>query len=217
MDYSITGSYENLKAYSVTHASAAKTAGTNSVSDASSKTGKETPAAVYEKSGVKKSATYSVNKMSKSERNTLVSRMKADQEMRQNQLTDLVSKMMGGQAASVVNAGDNDIWNFLAKGEFTVSEDVKIQAQKDIAEDGYWGVQQTSQRIFDFASALAGDNEEVLKQMEQAMEKGFKQAASDWGSSSLPQLSQDTMEAARQLFSDAYANASKEVGIAVNI
>ena len=217
MDSRITGSYENLNAYSVTRASAAKTAGTDSVSDASSKTGKENPAAVYEKSNVRKAATYSVNKMSKSERNTLVSRMKADQQMRQDNLTKMVSQMMGKQAASVVNAGDNDIWNFLAKGEFTVSEDVKIQAQKDIAEDGYWGVQQTSQRLFDFASALAGDNEETLKQMEEAMEKGFKQALSDWGSNSLPQLSQDTMEAARQLFSDHYANSLKEVGVAVNV
>ena len=36
----------------------------------------------------------------------------------------------------------------------------KAQAQKDIDEDGYWGVKQTSQRLFDFASALAGDDVE---------------------------------------------------------
>ena len=48
------------------------------------------------------------------------------------------------------------------------------------------------------------------------MEKGFKEAAGAWGRD-LPQLSQDTMEAARQLFNDAYVNNSKEVGVAVNI
>lgn len=40
--------------------------------------------------------------------------------------------------------------NFLASGNFTVDAATKAQAQADIAEDGYWGVSQTSQRLFDF-------------------------------------------------------------------
>ena len=31
------------------------------------------------------------------------------------------------------------------------------------SEDGYWGVKQTSSRIFDFAMALAGDDEEKMQ------------------------------------------------------
>ena len=33
----------------------------------------------------------------------------------------------------------NDIWSFLASGNFTVDPATKLQAQADIAEDGYWG------------------------------------------------------------------------------
>ncbi|MBR4342916.1 MAG: hypothetical protein IKP88_09450 [Lachnospiraceae bacterium] len=213
MDIRISGLYDNSQIYSVNRAAASKTADTEAKSTV--KGTEETPAAVYEKTDSSgKAAVYTINKMSSSERASLVSRMKADQEMRQNQLSSLVSKMMGGQATAFTNA--TDMWRFLAKGDFTVSADVKLQAQKDIAEDGYWGVQQTSQRLFDFASALAGDDEDKMRKMEAAMEKGFKQAMGDWGRE-LPQISQDTMEAARKLFSDYYAANSKETGVAVNI
>ena len=176
------------------------------------KTEIEKPAAIYEKS--EKSdlqPTYSINKMSKEERANMVSQLKADQEYRQNQLVGIVSQMMTGQANTL--AKTDDIWKFLASGNFTVTPEVKAQAQKDIAEDGYWGVTQTSQRLFDFASALAGDDESMMKKMESAMEKGFRQAMGAWGKE-LPQISQDTMDASRKLFSDYYASKSKETDVA---
>ncbi len=37
----------------------------------------------------------------------------------------------------------------------------------------YYGVKQTSQRLFDFAAALAGDDVDKMKEMQKAMEKGF--------------------------------------------
>jgi hypothetical protein len=96
-----------------------------------------------------------------------------------------------------------------ANGEVTVSEAAKKQAQEDISEDGYWGVKQTSQRLFDFASALAGDDEEKMKKMQSAMEKGFKEATKAWGRD-LPQISKDTLDAANKLFEEYYAS-KKEV------
>ena len=123
-------------------------------------------------------ATYSVNKMSAEDRAALVKQLKADQESRQQQLISIVQKMMTGQAAtsSVANGtNSDDIWKFLAKGDFTVDAATKAQAQKDISEDGYYGVKQTSERLFDFASALAGDDVEKMKKMQTAMQKGFKQ------------------------------------------
>ena len=179
------------------------------------KTEIEKPAAIYEKS--EKSdlqPTYSINKMSKEERANMVSQLKADQEYRQNQLVGIVSQMMTGQANTL--AKTDDIWKFLASGNFTVTPEVKAQAQADIAEDGYWGVTQTSQRLFDFASALAGDDESMMKKMESAMEKGFRQAMGAWGKE-LPQISQDTMDASRKLFSDYYASKSKETDVAATV
>lgn len=166
--------------------------------------------AVYEKSKAESKATYSINKMSASDRAALVQQLKQDQENRQQSLISLVHDMMNGQAKSYSLAtGDDSIWRFLSSGNFTVDAATKAQAQADIAEDGYWGIAQTSQRLFDFASALAGDDVEKMQKMQQAMEKGFKQATVAWGKS-LPEISQKTLEAANKLFEDYYKSKEAE-------
>lgn len=166
---------------------------------------------VYDKTeGTEKKATYSVNKMSVDDRKALVQQLKADQESRQNSFMDMVSKMISGQGKSYSMAsGDTSIWRFLASGNFTVDAATKAQAQQDISEDGYWGVKQTSQRLFDFASALAGDDVDKMKEMQAAMEKGFRQATAAWGRS-MPSITQDTMAAANKLFDDYYASKGVE-------
>lgn len=165
----------------------------------------KTDGVVYEKSEEKsdtsKKATYSVNKMSAEDRAALVKQLKADQESRQQQLTSLVQQMMTKQATTYTNA--NDMWKFLAKGDFTVDAQTKLQAQKDIADDGYYGVQQTADRLFDFASALAGDDVDKMKKMQAAMQKGFDQATKAWGQK-LPDISQRTMDAANKKFEEYY-------------
>ena len=166
--------------------------------------------AVYEKSKAESKATYSINKMSASDRAALVQQLKQDQENRQQSLISLVHDMMNGQAKSYSLAtGDDSIWRFLSSGNFTVDAATKAQAQADIAEDGYWGIAQTSQRLVDFASALAGDDVEKMQKMQQAMEKGFKQATAAWGKS-LPEISQKTLEAANKLFEDYYKSKEAE-------
>ena len=81
---------ETVSDYSVT-AKAAET----SEKKASAETEKD---AVYEKSAQESAkAPYSINKMSKEDRAALVKQLKADQESRQNSLTNLVSQMLGKQ------------------------------------------------------------------------------------------------------------------------
>ena len=160
--------------------------------------------AVYQKSATDKKATYSVNKMSAQERAALVDQLKADQQAREQSLVKMVQDMMNKQAKTYSKAsGDDSIWKFLASGEFTVDAATKAQAQEDISEDGYWGVKQTSQRLFDFASALAGDDVEKMKKMQAAMERGYKLATKSWGKD-LPSISSDTINAANKLFEDYY-------------
>lgn len=164
---------------------------------------------VYEKTDSSKDtrkATYSINKMSAEDRAALVQQMKADTQSRQQQLISIVQKMMTGQAAtsSIANGtNSDDVWKFLAKGNFTVDAATKAQAQQDISEDGYYGVKQTSERLFDFASALAGDDVEKMKKMQEAMQKGFKEATGAWGKD-LPDICQKTLDAANKKFEDYY-------------
>lgn len=188
---------------------AAKASDATKKEEAAKKTEEKKDGVVYEKneekSDTSKKATYSVNKMSAEDRAALVKQLKADQESRQQQLTSLVQQMMTKQATTYANA--NDMWKFLAKGDFTVDAQTKMQAQKDIADDGYYGVQQTADRLFDFASALAGDDVEKMKKMQAAMQKGFDQATKAWGQK-LPDISQRTMDAANKKFEEYYKSKS---------
>ncbi|MCI9080943.1 MAG: hypothetical protein HFI70_01240 [Lachnospiraceae bacterium] len=146
---------------------------------------------VYEKSNAASKSVYA--------KEDVVARMKKDAEDRTNQLRSLVQQMMGNQGGKIGQA--DDMWRFLAKGDFTVSPEVRAQAQKDIADDGYWGVNQTSDRIVDFAKALVGDDPEKAEKMRAAFEKGFKAATKSWGKE-LPSISQRTYDAVMDKFDD---------------
>lgn len=196
--------------------SASKT-DTSTKADTASKTEeKNESGVVYDKSDKSSDtgkATYSVNKMSAEDRAALVKQLKADQESRQQQLTNIVKQMMGQQATT--DATSNDMWKFLAKGNYTVDAQTKAQAQKDISEDGYYGVKQTSERLFDFASALAGDDVEKMKKMQAAMQKGFQQATGAWGQK-LPDICQQTLDAANKKFEEYYKSKQTSTTDATN-
>ena len=113
---------------------------------------------VYEKGTPATSGTYS--------KDAIVARMKRDSETRTAQLRSLVEKLMTNQGTKIGQA--DDMWRFLASGNFTVSADVKAQAQADIADDGYWGVEQTSDRIVEFAKALTGGDASKAEEMRAA-------------------------------------------------
>lgn len=151
-------------------------------------------------------AVYNKSKLSEEDRKAIVEQLKADQEKRQSQLTDLVSDMMSKQANTFGTA--TDIWKFLAKGNFTVDAETKKKAQEDIAEDGYWGVEQTSDRIVSFATALAGDDSEALEKMRDAFKKGYDQAQKQWGGK-LPDISKRTYDAVMKKF-DEVQNSNKK-------
>ena len=151
-------------------------------------------------------AVYNKSKLSEDDRKAIVEQLKADQEKRQSQLTDLVSDMMSKQANTFGTA--TDIWKFLAKGNFTVDAETKKKAQEDIAEDGYWGVEQTSDRIVSFATALAGDDSEALEKMRDAFKKGYDQAQKQWGGK-LPDISKSTYDAVMKKF-DEVQNSNKK-------
>ena len=137
----------------------------------------------------------------------LINQLKADAEARTAQLKSLVEKLISGQGNAIGKA--DDIWSFLRSGDFTVDAETKAQAQKDISEDGYWGVKQTSERILDFAKALAGDDPEKLENMRAAFEKGFAQAEKTWGGK-LPDISQQTYGAVMKGFDELTGKTTTE-------
>lgn len=185
----VTGAASAYETYqtSQTDVKSAEQAAEKTTTDAASK--KEEAGAVYEPS--KEAATDSVKK-TYTQNSSLVAKMKADQEERQKQLQNIVEQLMTKQGQTFNSA--NGIWSVFAGGNLEVDEATKLQAQKDIAEDGYWGVKQTSERILDFANALTGGDPDKIEEMREAFEKGYKQAEKTWGGE-LPEISKQTYDA----------------------
>ncbi len=68
------------------------------------------------------------------------------------------------------------------------------EAQELISEDGYFGVEQTSDRIVDFAINAFGQDPSRLQEMRDAIDQGFLEAQDAFGGA-LPEISQKTYEA----------------------
>ena len=148
-------------------------------------------AAVFERSAESQGSVSAKNM--NVDRDALVAQLKADSEAQVKSLMDIVNKTISGQGKAFGIASGDDMWKFLASGNFTVDAETKAQAQKDIAEDGYWGVEKTSDRIVDFAKALSGGDEKKADELIGAFKKGFDQATKAWGKT-LPDISQRTYD-----------------------
>lgn len=192
---SITNSVAAQQASTYT---ATKTDYTEKKSESSTKTD---TGVVYEKSSNQTSGT-----VTKKTDYALINKLKADAEERTSQLRSLVEKMMTKQGVAIGTA--DSMWSFLAKGDFTVDEATRAQAQADIADDGYWGVDQTSDRILDFAKALSGNDPEKADLLLDAFKKGFKEATKSWGQD-LPDISQRTYDAVVEKF-NKWKNGTEE-------
>lgn len=189
--------------YSAKESTKAETTVENTKAESSSSAAADT-GVVYEPSTTgttasNTSATYKPD-------TNLINKLKADADARIAQMRSLVEKMMTGQANTYGKA--NDIWSFLRSGNYTVDPATKAQAQADIAEDGYWGVNQTSDRIIDFAKALTGGDPDKIEDMRAAFEKGFKKAGKTWGGD-LPDISQRTYDAVMKKFDQMAEEAKK--------
>lgn len=146
-----------------------------------------------------------ITKMSDSDRASLVDSLKRDLDNQMSSFTNMMMKTFQKQGITAASLQGDNFWKFMASGNYTVDAKTKADAQAAISEDGFWGVKQTSQRIFDFAAAVAGDDVETMKKMQEAVEKGFKEAGVAWGGD-LPSICGDTHTAVNKLFDDYYAS-----------
>jgi hypothetical protein len=140
-------------------------------------------AVVYEKT----STTKKTNQRDQA----TIDRLLAETEENAQKLRNLVEKMLLKQGETIDKS--TDIYGLLREGLVQVDDETRLQAQKDIAVDGYWGVEQTSERLLSFAMALAGGDPSKADIMIKAVKKGFEEAEKAWGGE-LPQISRDTLD-----------------------
>ena len=140
---------------------------------------------IYEPSTSAKDSSTKVTDYS-----SIVASMKKELSSKNEQLQNLVNKLLSNQAKKYISLSD------MFK-DIQVDEQTKIQAQKDISDDGYWGVEQTSDRLVSMAKALSGGDSSKADAMISAIEKGFDEATKAWGDK-LPDICQKTIDAAKQ-------------------
>ncbi|MDP3401719.1 MAG: hypothetical protein Q8R97_11415 [Brevundimonas sp.] len=104
-------------------------------------------------------------------------------------LRNLVAKTLQDQEAS---------FSLAINGQMKGIEDLTpTEAQELVAEDGYFGVKQTSDRIVEFAIGATGGDPGRLDAILQGVEQGFREAEKAFGGS-LPEISYQTYDAIRE-------------------
>lgn len=193
----ITSTIDSYSAYKKveTDAAEATAASTTTAASAAEDTG-----VVYEPTLEVPTSTYKTNQAT-------IEKLKEDAEARTQQLQTIVQQLITKQGKTFADA--TDMWSFLREGDFTVDAETKAQAEADIAEDGYWGVEQTSDRIIDFAVALTGGDTSKLEDMREAFKKGYAQAEETWGGE-LPEISKKTYDAVMEKFDKLVEEANTE-------
>ena len=153
----------------------------------------ESAAAAYEKSDAaekKQVAKYDA---------ATIEKMKAEAELKTAQLRSLVEKMLLKQGQKFTTLAD--AFDMIKEGTIEVDDETAAEAAKEVADDGYWGVEQTSERMFSFAKALAGNDPAKADSMLEALQKGYDEAAKQWGGE-LPEICQKTLEVTKKKLTD---------------
>ncbi|TKX32638.1 hypothetical protein [Campylobacter aviculae] len=113
-----------------------------------------------------------------------------------------INELLGGgdlnTAKSILSNIDFASLGYSGKNPLSMNADELNQL---ISEDGFFGIENTANRIADFVINGAGNDVDKLKEGLEGMKKGFEQAEKMWGGK-LPQISQDTIEAAIKKVTD---------------
>ena len=79
-----------------------------------------------------------------------------------------------------------------------IAELSQAEASELVSEDGFFGIDQTSQRMADFVISGAGGDEDMLRAGREGLIQGYKEAEKMWGGE-LPEISQKTMQKALEM------------------
>ncbi|EOD9337145.1 TPA: hypothetical protein ACHDTM_001312 [Campylobacter coli] len=113
-----------------------------------------------------------------------------------------INDLLGGNDLNSVKSMLSDIdfasLGYNGKNPLTMNTDELNQL---ISEEGFFGIDNTANRIADFVIKGAGNDVEKLKKGLKGIKQGFEQAEKIWGGE-LPQISQDTIEATIKKVSD---------------
>ncbi len=169
----------------------------NSEASGAASSASSNDAVVYEKSKETKkdSANTIYNK------DAVVKKLKMDQQSRADSLQSLVEKLLNKQKGTFDLASGKNLASQFRQAASVADADTIKKAQEDISEDGYWGVNKTSDRLVSMAIALSGGDTDKADEMMNAIQKGYDNATKAWGED-LPDICKQTLEATKQKMND---------------
>ncbi|MCT4585727.1 MAG: hypothetical protein N4A54_12445 [Peptostreptococcaceae bacterium] len=91
-----------------------------------------------------------------------------------------------------------------------IDEETQAKANEAISEDGYFGVENTANRIIEFAKAISGGDKSKIGLLKDAVIEGFKQAKEALGGT-LPEISEKTYDRVMELFDEWENGETTEV------
>jgi len=133
-------------------------------------------------------------------------------------MRNMVESLIGGTSgpqgqafwAMAANGGSNDFGG-IDISDFQVSDATRAKAQELVGEDGYFGVKKTTDRIMEFAKALAGSgaSENTINNLKKGVQAGFDAVSKMYGGfDKLPQVSKDTYDSVMKEF-DSWTSGTK--------
>lgn len=110
---------------------------------------------------------------------------------------------------------NEEVFNFLDGGKASNGLDLKDigyegkeitkltpeEAKELVSEEGFFGVEKTSQRVADFAIGISQGDIEALKEARSGVVRGFEEAEKLWGGE-LPEISYETQERTLELIDE---------------
>ena len=110
----------------------------------------------------------------------------------------VVSMLKEQQVASSIVVGDREV---------DISKISREEAAELVSEDGYFGVEQTSERIFQFAVNISGNDPSRIDAIKEGVMHGFDEALKAFGGE-LPEISYRTLDAVMQKLDNWVAETS---------
>ncbi len=161
-----------------------------------------------DKTGNKDNGKMTIGRMA--DHNMTIEKLRADAEARLERLRELVEKILTRQYRKLHGISDdanNDFFRRLTSdqelvdaikgirdGKYEVTEEESAEAAEQISENGYWGVEQTSNRLVEFAIALSGNDTQFADRLIDAVKEGYKQVSDMFGGDdSMPDVCKNTL------------------------
>jgi hypothetical protein len=158
-------------------------------------------------------ARYTVERFEKSAKVSQSESYTDSMRMQSFQYSRVTFEIQGATAETTFEKNYEAFQNFLEEIGYDgrpIGELSREEAETLVAEDGFFGVAKTAERIANFVLEGAGDDEGLLRAGREGILQGFKEAEEIWGGK-LPDISYETIDKAVEMID----MAMHEMGFAI--